>query len=212
MPKRNLRNFLGHLPLDRLRRRESSGLAVPPPRDGAREVATSTTSTSVEPAPRDPSGTRPDFPRRLSLRERAEPYVGSPKVRCRVAFGDWLYAEVSGAAGVYAVCAAKSGRAGTCSCPSKGRPCKHIVAVAETAQVQPHTFAGIEPLVERLDILGPELRRQAWTRLLQAEPRAAIEVAALVLGQALANGGADAGRTQSAATSGAETGARAQED
>ena len=82
--------------------------------------------------------------------DRIAQYVNSPLVSHRVRFDDQLAARIEGSYGVYRTTASLSGGPEDCTCPAEMRPCKHILALRETWEVNSSSFFNLGDLIAQL--------------------------------------------------------------
>jgi uncharacterized Zn finger protein len=67
-----------------------------------------------------------------------------------VRFGDQLTARIEGNYGVYRTTASLNKAPEDCTCPAEMRPCKHILALRETWEINPSSFFRLDGLLSQL--------------------------------------------------------------
>jgi uncharacterized Zn finger protein len=82
--------------------------------------------------------------------DRIAQYVNSPLITQRVRYGDQLTARIEGNYGIYRTTASLQKGHEDCTCPAEMRPCKHILALRETWEVNPSSFFNLDDLVAQL--------------------------------------------------------------
>ena len=82
--------------------------------------------------------------------DRIAQYVNSPLLTHRVRFEDQLTARIDGNYGVYRTTASLKNQYEDCTCPAEMRPCKHILALRETWEVNAGSFFNLDDLIAQL--------------------------------------------------------------
>jgi hypothetical protein len=82
--------------------------------------------------------------------DRIAQYVNSPLLTHRVRFEDQLTARIDGNYGVYRTTASLKNEYEDCTCPAEMRPCKHILALRKTWEVNPGSFFNLDDLLAQL--------------------------------------------------------------
>ncbi len=86
------------------------------------------------------------------MEERVAEYVDSPSMQMRMKYKKQLSARILGSYGNYRTSTSRTLKKanGTCSCPSEIWPCKHILALRETWNVNPHSFFDLDKFLKGL--------------------------------------------------------------
>lgn len=101
--------------------------------------------------------------------DRVAEYVDSPVVTQRLKSKRQLSARIQGNYGVYRTHVSTTGRvSGDCTCPSEWSPCKHIVALRKTWDVNPNSFFDLDEFIA-------ELSQQSQASLIRAIGQIVLE-------------------------------------
>ena len=90
--------------------------------------------------------------KRPTMEDRVAEYVDSPSMRMRVKYKKQISARILGVYGDYRTSVSRTlkNANGTCSCPSEIWPCKHILALRKTWDVNPDSFFDLDKFLKDL--------------------------------------------------------------